>query len=77
MFMVAPIGIENEDNLGEIPSFSVQNFMVNGIVAFDEFVESGIGMNEGIFFKKGNGEIFPIKVIIKRYTPTINKLPKS
>ena len=75
--MVAPIGIEKEDNLGEIPSFSVQNFMVNGIVALDELVESGIRMNEDIFFRKGNGEIFPITAIIKRYTPTINKLPKS
>jgi hypothetical protein len=71
IFIVAPIGIENAGNLGEIPNFSVQNFMVNGIETFEELVANGIDINDINFLKSGSGESFPIIRNISEYTQKI------
>ena len=59
MLTVVPIGIENEEIFGEMPSLLVQKFIVNGIVTALLLVAKGIDISVGIFFRNGNGEIFP------------------
>ena len=59
MLIVAPNGIENDERFCATPIFSVQKFIVKGIVAVLLPIEAGIGRKLIIFLKNGIGEIFP------------------
>ena len=63
MLTVAPRGMEKEDSRGETPIFSVQKFMVNGMAALLLPMEMATGTKPPIFFRKGTGEIFPIRIM--------------